>query len=226
MMNNCNRNPGANRGYSSIPTRHGFRGRERSYHEWKNSAQLWPRSPTYSWRMPAPGPRGLGPRVGMTIRQRLFWMPQQDYGYNPQDRVLVPIPQQHNGWSRPRGGNQNRRRWGSWGGNDYGKGTEWRGRGLWPNYPRGANSKDSVTSQAVSSHQTQTVTSTATNRQRVIKQYLEMKSQRQALKHQNVQETIKMRLQKISSRHTKRTMQRSRHLGRVSISLRHAIYQK
>ena len=179
-MNNCNRNPGASRGLSPIPTRQTFPGR--SYYEWKHSGQLWPRSPSGAWRVPAPGLQGMGPAVGM-IRQILQWNDYQNYGFREQSRVLVPIPQQRGHWRHQRGirNTLRGRGRGSWtnttNSNVFVKQNEERqvpeqssstraarGRGLWPNYSRAQAIQGSVRSQSASSRPATTVTSTVTSK--------------------------------------------------------------
>ena len=174
-MNNCNRNPGASRGLSPIPTRHTFPGR--SYYEWKHSGQLWPRSPSRAWRVSAPGLQGMGPPVGM-IQQRLQWNDHQNYGFREQSRALVPIPQQRGHWQHLKGtrnthGGRGR---GSWtnttNSNIFVKQNEERQvseqgpstraarvGGLWPNYSRGQETQGSIPSQSASSRPATTVTS-------------------------------------------------------------------
>ena len=105
-MNNYNRNPGGYRGSRPATT---FLGRS-TYHEWKERGQLWPGSPTRLWGTPFCGPRGIGPRVGMTEQQRLHWNPVQNYGIRAPPRILVPISRHGSSWPIPTVSSQGRGR--------------------------------------------------------------------------------------------------------------------
>ena len=162
-MSNYNRNPGGHRG--SRPTNN-FLGRS-SYHEWKERGQLWPGSPTHSWETPFRGPRGIGPRVGMTEQQRLHWSPVQNYGIRapPPPRVIVPVSRQHSSWPIPTVLSRGREvRPASTGTNIYAirdnhrhhpgmnsRGRESRGRRLWPDHSRNLTLHQSVSTDEISS---------------------------------------------------------------------------
>ena len=96
-MSNYNRNPGGHRGSRPPNT---FLGRS-TYYEWKERGQLWPGSPTHSWMTPVRGPRGTGPRVGMTEQQRSHWSQIQNYGIRSPPRVLAQVSQHRSSWPIP-----------------------------------------------------------------------------------------------------------------------------
>ena len=105
-MSNYNRNPVGHRGSRLQNT---FLGRS-TYLEWKERGQLWPGSPTRSSETPFRGPRGTGPRVGMTEQQRLHWSQVQNYGIRSPPRMLAPVSQHRSSWPIPTVSSQGRGR--------------------------------------------------------------------------------------------------------------------
>ena len=177
-MSNYNRNPGGHRGSRPPNT---FLGRS-TYYEWKETGQLWPGSPTRLRGTPFRGPRGTGPRVGMTEQQRSHWSQVQNYGIRSPPRVLVPVSRHRSSWPIPTVSSQGRGRevrpatTGVTSTNIYAIrdnhrhhpgmnscGRESRGRRLWPEHSRNHIPHRSVSTSEISSVNTVSRTIPSTN---------------------------------------------------------------